>query len=638
MPSVTDNPPILRPVASNMDRRPDGRRQEDLHASVYFDAVEDWPDRFDGLAAAVADKTWSEGRPDDLADELADDLAASVSLDHPPSGSSGARDRPATAPAGDDGSASIFSFSLPFTIPQASPLRTLRDLRDSRLARKLTRHPVADRRPRSVADEVDDDSDPVGPRRYLRWAPSLRAALPFGADDKVGPSPLRVPQLQYDQDDSSDDESLFSHVSQMDNVRLRAIKASLRPMITRAPAARADAFSAMAGDVVILGGYRGSILRDAHSRRRVWIPIKVGLNIRKVDLALGLDDAAEDNVTDTIYPDGMLTHLGPVDVSRKLIRRLRQNPNCTVHEWSYDWRVSLDKVADDLHDFLRRLRARRRGRPAIVMAHSMGGLVAHAAMQRDPTLFRGLIYAGVPSSCVNILGPLKLGESVMLSSRVLSAEVTFSMRSSFSFLPLEGQCFVEADTAAELELDFFDPKTWTDYALAQPTARPSARRRSSSAIHLPSLPYLERKPSDEAADAAQAVRDYDNAVEYLTRVLPRVRAFKESLKFDPTKTYPPLAVVYGRTVPTVRGARVRSREAIADTMYEDMIFGAGDGVVHVKHLMPPQGFSVCARIASDVGHVSLFSDLDSVCQALQGILDAEAGLIKSEPIVRGGHL
>jgi hypothetical protein len=41
------------------------------------------------------------------------------------------------------------------------------------------------------------------------------------------------------------------------------------------PPASQDAFSKLHGNVLMMGGYRGSILRDAKSGRRVWVPLRV---------------------------------------------------------------------------------------------------------------------------------------------------------------------------------------------------------------------------------------------------------------------------------------------------------------------------------------------------------------------------
>lgn len=68
-----------------------------------------------------------------------------------------------------------------------------------------------------------------------------------------------------------------------------------------------DPFRRLSGNVLMMGGYRGSmcagthsvyvqlkidwptgILRDAATGRRLWVPLRVGFNVRKADLAIGL--------------------------------------------------------------------------------------------------------------------------------------------------------------------------------------------------------------------------------------------------------------------------------------------------------------------------------------------------------------
>lgn len=51
-----------------------------------------------------------------------------------------------------------------------------------------------------------------------------------------------------------------------------------------------DPLKRLTGNVVVMGGYRGSILRDAKTGKRLWIPLRVGFGLRKPQLALGLTD------------------------------------------------------------------------------------------------------------------------------------------------------------------------------------------------------------------------------------------------------------------------------------------------------------------------------------------------------------
>ena len=171
----------------------------------------------------------------------------------------------------------------------------------------------------------------------------------------------------------------------------------------------------LTGDLIILGGYRGSVLRSAESpHRQVWVPVKVGLNIRKVNLEVGLKAEDEENMESSIVPSGMLTHIGPVDISRRLIKRLRscknaQEGNLRIHDYGYDWRLSPHLLSRKLIQYLELLRCNKAETPkdhrgATVIAHSLGGLLTRHAVNQRPELFKGVIYAGVPQYCVNILG------------------------------------------------------------------------------------------------------------------------------------------------------------------------------------------------------------------------------------------
>lgn len=474
---------------------------------------------------------------------------------------------------------------------------------------------------------------------------------------------------------SAQEDSIYNTVRQQDNSRLRAMRQAFTPNISidslnPLSSPKQDTFPPIEGDVVILGGYRGSILRDRASGRRVWIPIKAGFNLRKIDLTIGPKDEDEIDMLKKIYPDGMLTHIGPLDVSRKLIKKLRSNPNCKVHEFGYDWRLSSDINSERLYKFLKALPSNRnfdektqrkvRRKGAIVIAHSMGGLIAHHAMQKDPTIFRALLYAGVPSSCPNILGPLKHGDSVLLSSKILTQQVNFLMRSSYVFLPLNGRCFVnKTDSNVKYEIDFFDVNTWIKYELSPMVVKPLAKRRATTGSEggsfnvsdvrnslnnftrdrlkgftfttdVPSS--LENGKTNTFTLPDQKLISYDEAVEYLDRTLKRTKKFLLELDYDESKAdlYPPLASIYSYSVPTLRGSKVGSREEIRTDIYDDLLFGAGDGVIYHKWLMPePKGFKVVAKISTDRGHVGLLNDIDAVGRALWAILAKEKETVAS---------
>ncbi|ORY85950.1 hypothetical protein BCR35DRAFT_324595 [Leucosporidium creatinivorum] len=259
-----------------------------------------------------------------------------------------------------------------------------------------------------------------------------------------------------------------------------------------------DPLKRLSGPVVTLGGYRGSILRDAVTNKRIWIPMKVGFRMRKVDLTLGLEDEDELRSTETIVPGRQLMQVGPIDLGKRLKDKLKSlslsssplshpsfSPAVLGYKPSplnyinhgYDWRRRLELSSLELLTRLEKLKkesAERgegkdgKGEGATVVAHSMGGLVTLHALARasDPTVFKGIIFAGTPfGGCVNVLSPLRNGDGVLFNREICAPSVVFSMRSSYYFLPFSGLCF-EDPSGTPLPIDFFDPHSWSDYGLS----------------------------------------------------------------------------------------------------------------------------------------------------------------------------
>ncbi|KAI4116497.1 MAG: hypothetical protein LQ345_003097 [Seirophora villosa] len=440
------------------------------------------------------------------------------------------------------------------------------------------------------------------------------------------------------------------------------------------------ALESLTGDIVILGGYRGSVLRSAKPpHRQLWVPIKVGLNIRKVNLEVGLEPEDEEIMQDTIIPSGMLSHIGPIDMGRRLLKRLRscrnaQQGKLRVHDYGYDWRLSPHLLSQRLIRYLEQLPVNADGvkdgdKGATVIAHSLGGLITRHAVNQRPELFAGVIYAGVPQHCVNILGPLRKGDEVLLSSKVLTAQVNFTLRTSFLLLPEDGRCFIDKRTKEEYPVNFFDPAEWKRYALspciapASPPFTAPERKGLLSFVtdNLPSFALVERMPPFDATsttngNAATKPSPVDidphlnhpsssslssttttpqsstiplhKAEAYLTRTLASILRFKAELKPIPhcaeQNLYPPLSVLYSNTTPTVSGARVASRAAIkCSDAYDDLAFASGDGVCLARAAMLPKGYAYAPRgkVKTERGHVGLLGDLEAVGRCLLSVIE-----------------
>ncbi len=544
----------------------------------------------------------------------------------------------------------VFNFSLPFSNPLAawSSGKTLPIISNIKL-------------PKILREEIDATRPVLTKEQKVNLTNKLQ----------------RQESLQ-----TLEEEYLYRNVHQQDNGHLRAIKKVLTPnrslSFSSSPEVKYDPFNEVTGDVVILGGYRGSILRDRPTGKRVWIPLKAGLHLRKIDLTVGINDEDEYDMEKYIYPDGLLTHIGPVDVARRLIKRLKANPKCRVHIFAYDWRLSGDINSEKLKKLLEKLPGNssttdKKG--ALVIAHSMGGLIAHHAMMKNPKLFSALLYVGVPSACPNILGPFRYGDSVLLSSKVLTAQVNFLMRSSYLFLPMSGKCFIDKLTGERYDIDFFDVKNWIEYGFSPIASKTRMneddkkfleaflkekdasiqKEESDNEIskplddldscvvkndkYLPPTHFNFHKISNSKTEPInlripssptsfgyfppEEIVPFQNAVVYLDRTLKRTKKFLTDLQFDPTQVdeLPPLGIVYGNKIPTLKGSRVKGKQGIKNGDYDDFIYGVGDGVIYKGSLMPEgYGYPVCVKVPSDAGHVGLLSDLDAISNALDGIL------------------
>ncbi|KAK4196543.1 hypothetical protein QBC40DRAFT_183264 [Triangularia verruculosa] len=451
----------------------------------------------------------------------------------------------------------------------------------------------------------------------------------------------------------------------------------------------------LTGDIVVMGGYRGSILRSAKPpHRRLWVPVKVQLNIRKVNLEVGLESQDEVDMEKSIFADGMLKNIGPVDISKRLFKRLRECENARagklrVHDYGYDWRLSPHLLSQKLVKFLESLpsnqpgTAREKEKGAWVISHSLGGLITRHAVNARPELFAGVVYVGVPQRCINILGPLRNGDAVLLNEKILTAHVNFSLRTTFVFLPEDGFCFVDKETGEHHNIDFYNVNDWVRYRLCPSVSEPAlpaklGRQNNGTFSSLLSLsesldglrvplrsrsntqttkrdsgvvvttgkdrtlaPQMggssssssggvggvggggETSPVDSpSSDAARAKN-----LAYLARTLREIKRFRAELAHNKVlqerNEYPPLALMYAKDIPTTYACRVAGREGIAHAdAYDDLMFKSGDGVVLAKEAMLPEGYEVVkgGRVCTDRGHITMLGDLAGVGRALEAVV------------------
>lgn len=535
------------------------------------------------------------------------------------------------------------------------------------------------------------------------------------------------------------DDSRFENVREMTNVRMKAIKDSLpeRPTfkmpsmpkfsaqlklfqdygdqsgkitsIPESPIAASEMEGATAldrvletltGDLVVLGGYRGSILRSAEApHQQLWAPVKIGLNMRKADLEVGLEPEDELTMEQRIIPSGMLQNIGPIDISRKFFKKLRscanaRNGKLRIWDYGYDWRLSPHLLSRKMASFLEKLpsnQANTKGpKGALVIAHSLGGVITRHVVNQRPELFSGVIYAGVPQRCINVLGPIRNGDAVLLNEKILTAQVNLSLRTTFVFLPEDGHCFIDKETGEPYPIDFFNADDWVKTGLSPCVTatlpalnpRPSGglgsylRNRSNSVKRLGQSnspaggaksefmkeralnPQLDsnrsgsppKAPSPFSAGGHAATPpppvNRDKYVAYLRRILPEIKQFRAELAHNPAHSeanvYPPIAMMYGKNTPTVSAARVAGRQGIpCQDAYDDLVFRSGDGVVLAREAQVPEGYELVSggRICTERGHLTMLGDMPAIGKALEAVVKGRKkgiGLGRRATVERAG--
>lgn len=260
---------------------------------------------------------------------------------------------------------------------------------------------------------------------------------------------------------------------------------------------------ALRGNVVILGGFRGSVLQQTNSKgkapRVLWPNVHEAIFKRDTDPDLAMLLSADEAYGGSEYTGGesrmvdlsngiesgsMLDRIGvsnslpPVlDLGFSLGRRLEQlnkrrknDPDSwvQVEQWGYDFRADLEETTDELLKFLTKLKASARdGQGATVFAHSMGGLVLLNAISKaeDLSLFKQVVFFGTPfQGCPGIFSPFRYGDGFFRQVNLCNPYTSSSWPSSFYLLPHRSSFFTP--DGKPIELDLSNIKTWDKYGLS----------------------------------------------------------------------------------------------------------------------------------------------------------------------------
>jgi pimeloyl-ACP methyl ester carboxylesterase len=257
--------------------------------------------------------------------------------------------------------------------------------------------------------------------------------------------------------------------------------------------------------VILIPGLSGSELRNKLTGERIWFKT---LKPKSEDIRLPIsNDVAK--LGDDIEPGDILRNikLGPIsvtDVYGGFVKAMELRAGYLEEKWddpgpeayhdslyvyAYDWR--LDNI-ENARRLVRKVEALKKklGKPNLkfdIVSHSMGGLIArYAAMYGDADLPPGNIapkptWAGAKHfDKIVLLGTPNEGSVTSLSTLVggftlggvqidlpffqdTSKFTAFTIPTAYQLLPAPGTLRAFDDRLEPIEIDLYDPKTWTKY-------------------------------------------------------------------------------------------------------------------------------------------------------------------------------
>jgi pimeloyl-ACP methyl ester carboxylesterase len=349
-----------------------------------------------------------------------------------------------------------------------------------------------------------------------------------------------------------------------------------------AAAATPAGASAATGDastppLVFVPGYKGSTLATGDGTVG-WLSAWEALGFSTPSLALPTRWAAGVQARDAFSATGVLMALRLVpglvrlDFYGPFLGAAAADFHAPLHPFAYDWRRDNDESTEALLRFIEPLAAAAPGGKVDVVAHSMGGLLALAALHTRPQLFRKIVFAGTPfRGGVSMLQDLTVEMAVGRNEALLSPEVVATFASVFSLFPSSGD-FLQGAGGEAIAADFFRPKDWERLALG---------------------PFARGAPTAEYRT-------------FFAEALERAEGFRTRLAARPM-TYPPILVVASRARPTFRRAVRGGPKAVHGWDFETAPREDGDGRVAYGAAQPPEGIP-SESIPSDREHAELLSD------------------------------
>lgn len=329
--------------------------------------------------------------------------------------------------------------------------------------------------------------------------------------------------------------------------------------------------------LVFVHGIKGAMLEDARGRLR-WLNGAIALGLSNPDLRLPLRRTGDRQAQDGLTVRGPLAEVKILPGIAKPIYgpwlRTAESLGRPFYAFAYDWRRDNLETVEKLSASIAAIRERHGGGPVQLVAHSMGGLISLALLNRQPEAFVHVLFGGVPfRGGVGFFEDMHVGLPTGRNLKVNDPSMLFTCPSTYTLYPLgRSDCF-GAD-GKEIPLDFFDPRTWVEHGMG-----------------------IFADPREATAEQ----------VEFLGWALGRARAFREELVYREGHPYPPLTVVASHGFPTLATVLKGGPASIRGWDLKSTERKPGDARVCLEHALPPDGFTY-ERVENALEHGAILED------------------------------
>lgn len=310
--------------------------------------------------------------------------------------------------------------------------------------------------------------------------------------------------------------------------------------------------------MVFIHGIKGSVLKDAQGGIH-WFTAWQALGLTVPDLRLPLrwsDDVQQrDGLTATTPLETVALH----DVYAPFLKWAAASGRA-FHPFAYDWRRDNLETTAEFIQFLDKVSRESAGAKIQVVAHSMGGLIAFAAVNRRPELFHSVLFAGVPfGPSISFLEDMHSGTANGFNSRILSPQVLFTFPSIYTLFPADSKESGLADSNGNRIIhDWFSADDWE-------------RQR---------LGIFSNSESSPATEEQRV---------YLRMALDHARRFKSELIFRDSISYPHIAVLAGDLNPTLSTVMHNGPKSVKGWDFVSAAKKPGDNRVEFPKAAPPAG-------------------------------------------------